>query len=65
MNRGKKRYREKKREYRRLCEQKKKEETEKWMKEAEYAKRKKEVWGIVKKERKKRKEINERIEEGE
>lgn len=64
-NKGKEKYREKKREYGKLCEQKKKEETERWMKDVKQAKREKKVWKIVNKERKERKGIDEGIEEEE
>lgn len=45
--------------------QKKKEETERWEKEAEQIRKESEVWEIVNRGRKKRKEINEEIEEEE
>lgn len=53
-------YREKKRDYKELCEQKKREENERWEKEAEQAKKEREVVN-----RGKRKKVNESIEEGE
>jgi len=58
-------YREKKREYRELCERKKREESERWEKEAEQVKKEKDVWEIVNKGRRKRRRVNENIEERE
>lgn len=62
---GRKEYREKKREYEKLCERKRREETKKWMREAEKVKREGNVWEIVNRGRKKRRGIEERIEEEE
>lgn len=62
---GKEKFREKKQEYKKLCEQKKKEETERWEKEAEQVRKESEIWEIVNRDRKKRKGINEEIEEEE
>jgi len=44
-----------------LCEEKKKEENERWEREVEGVKRESQGWGIVNKERKKWKRINEGI----
>ncbi|XP_011861973.1 PREDICTED: uncharacterized protein LOC105558726, partial [Vollenhovia emeryi] len=50
-------------EYRKLCEQKRKEETDRWEKEAEQVKKENEVWKIVHRGRKRRIGINKEIEE--
>lgn len=55
-------YRGRKREYKELCERKKKEENERWEKEAAEAKSENKVWEIVNKERKRKKKISEEIE---
>jgi len=49
------------REYKELCEQKKKEENEKWEKEVKRVKWESQVWGIVNRERRKWKGIKEDI----
>lgn len=64
-NKGGEVYKEKKQKYKMLCEEKKREETERWEKEAEQVRREGEVWEIVNRGRKKRKGINEEIEEEE
>lgn len=55
-------HRRKKREYRELCERKKKEENNRWEKRAAEARRENEVWEIVNRERKRRIRVNEGIE---
>lgn len=40
-------YRERKREYREMCEQKKREESDRWEKETEQVRRERDVWEIV------------------
>lgn len=52
-------YKRVKREYKALCERKKKEENDRWEKQVVEARRENEVWEIINRERKKRKEINE------
>lgn len=47
-------YRERKKEYKDLCDRKKKEENEKWKKKAKEARRENEVWEIINRERKRR-----------
>ena len=49
-------------EYRKLCDEKKKEENDRWERKAAEVKRETEVWEIVNGERKGRKGINEEIE---
>lgn len=56
-----KRYKEIKREYKVLCENKKKEELERWEKEVSEAKIEEQVWKVVNRERKRRRRLNERI----
>lgn len=58
-------YREKRREYRELCERKKREENDRWEKEAEQVRNERDVWAIVNRGRRKRKRVNENIEEKE
>lgn len=58
-------YKEKKREYKLICEQKKREENENWEREVDRVKKEGEVWEIVNRGRKRRKMINEEIEERE
>ena len=55
-------YRERKRQYKKKCEEKRKEEAERFIKEAEEVRNEKEVWEIVNRGRKRRKRINEKIE---
>ncbi|XP_011858234.1 PREDICTED: golgin subfamily A member 6-like protein 22, partial [Vollenhovia emeryi] len=52
----------KKKEYKVWCEERKREENEKWMKRAKEAKTQKQVWEIINKERKRGIEVNEEIE---
>lgn len=59
---GGKEFRRKRKEYRELCERKKKEENEKWEKRAMVVKRERKVWELINRERKKRARINEGIE---
>lgn len=54
-------YREKKKEYKELCERKKKEENEKWEKKTMEARRERDMWEIVHKERKRGGRINKGI----
>jgi len=54
-------YRESKREYNKLCERKKKEESERWTELARKAKSEGQVWEVVNKERKGRRGIDGRI----
>jgi len=54
-------YQRERREYREICEEKKKEENLRWEREVEGVRREGQVWGIVNKERKKWKGINEGI----
>jgi len=64
-NGGKERYWECKRKYREHCERKKREETERWMKEAENVKKEGDVWKLVNKGRRKKRTVDERIEQEE
>ena len=57
-----KKYRERKKEYKVLCERKRKEKNDRWKRKVAEAKREVAVWEIVNRERKKRKGINEEIE---
>ncbi|XP_026827634.1 golgin subfamily A member 6-like protein 22 [Ooceraea biroi] len=52
------RYRERKREYKQLIEEKKKELSDKWEKKAVEVRGEKEVWEIINKDRNKRKRVN-------
>lgn len=54
-------FKQKKGEYRKLCERKKKEDNERWEKRVAEAKRESDVWEIVNRERRKRGRINEDI----
>lgn len=56
------RYRMAKREYEKLCDKKKREENERWEKPMTEARREEDVWEVVNRQRKKRKEMNEGIE---
>ncbi|XP_067204108.1 regulator of nonsense transcripts 3B-like [Linepithema humile] len=56
------RYKKSKLEYKELCRRKKKEENDRWEKKAAGARREKEVWEIVNRERKKRRGIQGEIE---
>src|SRR5436190_6586989 len=55
-------YRKRRLEYRKLCDEKKKEENDRWERKAAEVKRETEVWEIVNGERKGRKGINKEIE---
>lgn len=55
-------YRKEKREYKELCERKKKVENDRWERRAEEAKKESEVWEIINKERKWRRRVGEGIE---
>lgn len=48
-----KRYKEKKKEYRKICERKKTEENKKWMRKAQEARTEEQVWGILRLEKRK------------
>lgn len=48
-----------------MCEQKKREENDKWEKEAEQVRSERDVWEIMNRGRRKRKRVNENIEEKE
>lgn len=54
------RYREKKRSYKELCEEKKRKEQERWEKDGKGAKTEGQVWKIVNSERKRRIQIEEK-----
>ena len=54
-------YRESKRKYGRMCEEKRKEELERWEKELEGVRTEGQVWKVVNRERKRRKRVNEGI----
>lgn len=56
------RYRMAKREYEKLCDRKKREENERWEKLVAEARREENVWEVVNRQRKRRKEMNEGIE---
>lgn len=56
------RYRMAKREYEKLCDRKKREENERWKKPVAEARREEDVWEVVNRQRKRRKEMNEGIE---
>jgi len=60
-NGDKQRYLNGKKEYREICEEKKREENERWEREVEEARVEEQVWGIVNRERKRWKGINEDI----
>jgi len=55
-------YRKIRREYRELCDKKKKEKNKKWEKIVMEVRRENEVWGLINRERKRRSRINEEIE---
>ncbi|KYN16348.1 hypothetical protein ALC57_11395 [Trachymyrmex cornetzi] len=55
-------YKKEKREYKELCEVKKREENERWERKVEGARNESQVWEIVNGERKRRKGINKGIE---
>lgn len=55
-------YRREKKEYKELCDRKKREENERWEREAEEARTEGQIWAIVNRERKKWKGINREIE---
>lgn len=59
---GKEEYVEKKKEYNRLCEEKKEREREKYIKEVKEAKTESQVWEIINRERKGKGRVDERIE---
>lgn len=48
-----------------MCERKKREENDRWEKEAEQVRSERDVWAIVNRGRRKRKRVNENIEEKE
>lgn len=48
-----------------MCERKKREENDRWQKEAEQVRSERDVWEIVNRGRRKRKRVNENIEEKE
>ena len=54
-------YRESKRKYGRMCVEKKKEELERWEKELEGVRTEGQVWKVLKRERKRRRRVNEGI----
>lgn len=54
-------YRESKRKYRRMCEEQRKEEVERWEKELEGVRTEGQVWKAINRERKRRRKVNERI----
>jgi len=56
-------YKKKKKDYKELCERKKKEENERWEKKAREVKREGDVWELLNKERRKRRGINEGIDQ--
>lgn len=58
---GEERFKGLKREYKELCERRKKEENEKWEKQVKEARRECEVWRIVNRKRKEWKRVNEGI----
>jgi len=58
-------YRRIKREYKRLCEEKRKVENERWEREAMEVRRENEVWDLINRERKKGRRVNEEIGMGE
>lgn len=55
------RYKELKKEYKEVCIRKKQEENLRWEKQIEEAKQEGQIWEIVNKERKRRKEVNREI----
>ncbi|XP_071572354.1 uncharacterized protein [Temnothorax nylanderi] len=59
------RYRERKKEYRDMCERKKKEEKERMIREIEEARTEGEVWKLIGRARKRRKRVNEEIKQEE
>jgi len=62
LRRGRKEYRKKRREYRELCEKKRKEENNRLMKEAREARTQVEVWRVINRKRKRKMEISREIE---
>ena len=58
-------YKEKKREYARLCEEKRKKEVERWVREVEGVRTEGQVWKVVNRGRKRRGRVNEGIAMGE
>lgn len=58
-------YRKERKEYNKLCEEKKQEENDRFIKEAEEATKESKVWELVNGERRKRRRIDEKIEKGE
>jgi len=58
-------YREARRKYNKRCEEKKREESERWVEKARIAKTEGQVWEVVNRERRKRKGINGKIKEEE
>lgn len=55
-------YRKGRKEYKEMCEKKKKEENERWERKVAEAKRESDVWEVVNRERKKRKKVSREIE---
>lgn len=55
-------YKKEKREYKEMCERKKKEKNKSWLKMTAEVRTEKQVWEIINRERKKRKKINKGIE---
>lgn len=61
VGRSREAYRKERGDYKKLCEEKKREEVEKWPKEVEEAKTENQVWKIVNRERKGKKRVNKTI----
>lgn len=55
-------YKEMKKGYKEICEKKKREERERWVREAGKARAEGKVWDLIRKERKRKKKVNEEIE---
>ncbi|KMQ87647.1 hypothetical protein RF55_13014 [Lasius niger] len=55
-------YKEMKKGYKEICEKKKREERERWVREAGKARTEGKVWDLIRKERKRKKKVNEEIE---
>lgn len=56
------RYREEKRRYKEVCEEKQKNELERWEKEVKEANTEKQIWKIVNRKRKRRRRVTEESE---
>ena len=54
-------YKERKKEYTRVCEEKKKKKVDRWEKEVEGIRTEGQVWKVVNRERKRRRGVNEEI----